>query len=392
MLFKNKIGLAVFGALFLFSIGLSGITSLNAASASGIYDEFDRLFISTVSEIFDYEETADTIVSAEKTELYDIEISHLGLQYSFEYAGLGGFAIIIMDGGLPVVAEITTDAEAPFENPELTNVYVSHGVYWEYDGIDYYDCVSGLPVDPESVEAMKEKAFFGGGSINYDSERVDYLYRSENRYNVLSSIPIYNYGGYNGCAAAAGSNLIAYYDKTYTNLIPNYDPGNLLFGNYRFKVANATTNALAETLFNDMGTNSIVPGTTITQFRSGMSAYINRQGYSVSYTSLFSFGSLNYENAKTAVLNGKAIALFMAGFRNVTFTNENGYDILHYEFTDTNHVSVGLGCLEVNYTLPNYSTVTHKYIHSSIGVGIYRNGYINIATTDIDEALVVNVS
>ncbi len=141
-----------------------------------------------------------------------------------------------------------------------------------------------------------------------------------------------------------------------------------------------------------MGINTILPGTTIPQFRSGMSAYINRQGYSVSYTSLFSSGSLNYENTKTAVLNNKAVALFLSGWRNVTFTNGEGYDVLTYEYCDTNHVSVGFGCLEVNYTLPNYSTVTHKYIHASICAGIYRNGYINIATTDIDEALAINIS
>jgi hypothetical protein len=229
-----------------------------------------------------------------------------------------------MDGEDPAVTEITTDAAAPFESSELLHVYVSYGLYWEYDGDVYFDCDSGLTVDSGSVDAMRDFAYRGSDRLYYDSERIDYLYRSENKYNVLSSIPLYNYGGVNGCAAAAGSNIVAYYDKTYTNLIPNYEPGNLLLGIYRFKVANSTTTAVADTLYNDMGVNTIRPGTTIPQFRSGMSTYMNRQGYSVSYTSLFSSGSLNYNNAKTAVLNGKAIALFMAGFRNVTFTNETG--------------------------------------------------------------------
>ena len=73
------------------------------------YNEIDRLFESTITEIFDYEQTeGGAKVEAEKELLYDINLCELGVLYDFAYKDKEGFAIIIDDGDVKVT-EIYTD-------------------------------------------------------------------------------------------------------------------------------------------------------------------------------------------------------------------------------------------------------------------------------------------
>jgi hypothetical protein len=349
----------------------------------------DALFRSTLNEILDYENADDAQITADKETLYDAELLPLGVLYSFTQAGTDGFAIIIYDGG-PTVTEVSLDAPSPFAT-EHTKVYIALQMYWYHDGAGYYDCVTGLKVADECIDEVKETAFSGSPQLQYDSETIYYIYRSENKYNVLTSIPIYNHAPLNGCAPIAGTNLVAYYDRLYPNLIPNYEPVNTFLGVWLFKGANSTTTALAETLHADMQTNVVQPGTTIPQFKNGLSIYAGRNGYSVGYTSVMRFGSLDYEQAKSVVTNNKALAIFMRGFRGTTFDSGNGNDHLMYEYATANHTVAGFGCLDVTYTLTNYQTRTDRYIHCSMGTGIHRNAYVNIATSQIDEALAIAI-
>ena len=57
------------------------------------YNEIDRLFESTITEIFDYEQTeGGAKVEAEKEWLYDINLCELGVLYDFAYKDKEGFA------------------------------------------------------------------------------------------------------------------------------------------------------------------------------------------------------------------------------------------------------------------------------------------------------------
>ena len=161
-----------------------------------------------------------------------------------------------------------------------------------------------------------------------------------------------------------GTNLIVYYDKTYTNLIPNYEPGRSILGRYRFNVENETTAALTDTLQKDMGTDE--NGTTISEFQAGLRSYIKRQGYNVSFSSIMTSGKVNYEKAKTIVLQNKALAIFMSGYKGTTIVTNEGYDLLEYEYTKASHAVVGFGCLEVKYTLSDNSIRTDKYYKDNI--------------------------
>lgn len=381
---SNKIIASVFAALLL-------APSVNAlkAGAAVRYDELDNLFQATLNGILGYENVEEASISAEKEMLYDIELNELGVVYDFIYNGQDGFAILIDDGEVKVT-EITTDGSSPYSD-EATNVYVSEGLYWYNDGGQFYDCISDLPISDEAIETVSETAYFGAIEFKYSSEQINYTYRSETPYNISWSIPMYDYGDKNGCVPIAGTNLIAYLDKTFPNLIPEYEPGTTFLGQYRFKSGNDTIYAVSDTLYADMGVTTS-KGATISDFRSGMKKYVNRQGYNISFSSLMSWGKIKFDTAKSIVQQGKPIALFLSGHTSTTIATDEGRDILNYESSNGNHAVAGFGCLEVNYTFSNNSTRTDRYIHCAMGVGLFQNGYLNIGSAKINEALAITIS
>lgn len=75
-------------------------------------DELDMLFQTTLEGILDREKVKETVISAKKDMIYDINLHDLGIQYRFEYGNEKGFAILI-DNGSPKVAEVYMDANSP---------------------------------------------------------------------------------------------------------------------------------------------------------------------------------------------------------------------------------------------------------------------------------------
>ncbi len=383
---KTVIGLTVTFALALLAPSLTNLK----ANAVVRYEVIDTLFQKTLNGVLDYESVEQASVSAQKETLYDIKLNDLGVLYSFRYNDQEGFAIIIDDGDLKVT-ELYTAGESPYSD-EQQKIYVSEGVYWYSEDDQFYDCITNLPISVEGIETVSATAYFGAVEFTYSAELINYMYRSETPYNILFSIPTYDYGKTNGCVPIAGTNLIAYLDKTYSNLIPDYEPGTTFLGRfYRFKAVNDTIYTLSDTLYADMGatTNN---GATVSQFRSGMKKYVNRQGYAIGYESLMSWGKLKFDRAKTVVEEGKPIALFLSGYTSTTIATEEGRDALNYETTAGNHAVAGFGCLEVSYTFSDNSTRADRYIHCAMGVGLYQNGYINVGSAKIDEALAITIS
>ena len=377
-----------FALIFVGLLLVPSLTNLKA-SAAVRYEEIDTLFQETLNGVLDYENVEEAVISAQKETLYDSALNELGVLYDFTYNDQEGFAIIIDDGSLKVT-ELYTAGESPYSDKQQ-NIYVSEGLYWYHDGGQFYDCLTGLPISDEGIETVSETAYFGAVEFTYSSELINYMYRLETPYNILFSIPTYDYAKTNGCVPIAGTNIIAYLDKTYPNLISDYEPCNVFLGRYLFKGINDTIYALSDTLYADMET-SAGNGATVSQFRSGMKKYVNRQGYSISYESLTSWGKLKFDRATTVVEEGKPIALFLSGYTSTKIATEEGRDALNYETTAGNHAVAGFGCLEVNYTFSDNSTRADRYIHCAMGVGLYQNGYINVGSAKIDEALAITIS
>lgn len=367
-------------------LGATGVC-LNVHAAVR-YDEADKLFYETLNEIFDYENADTTRVSAEKERVYDIELNELGIAYSFTYGEEQGFALVIDDGELRVT-EFYPEGESPYKQEAGKNIYVRQGIYWYSDGGSFYDCETDLPISENSVELLGEAAYRGTGEAYYEEERVEYIYRTKNEYNIIS-IPACMHGAEASCVAKMCVNLVVYLDKTYPNLIPDYVPGLSFMGSYMFRSDTPETKAVYDQLYKDTGTDE--NGATVADFKSGFQKYANRQGYKVSYTRLMSWWNFNYESAKTAVQAGKPLALFMEKYRGVTISELEGYDFLEYEITDGNHAAAGFGCLEVNYTLTGNKTRTDKYVYGALNVALFGKGYINIDEVEIVDAYAITIS
>lgn len=360
------------------------------ANASVSQSEADILFFKTISEIFDYELKDEGSISVTKDRLYDVKLNELGLLYEFEYKNNKGFAILINDGVMQI-AELYTEGISPYKHSESKNIYVTQGIYWYYNNVQFYDCVTELPISENAYGTLSEVAYSGEINTRFETERVEFQYRTENKYNIIKSIPNCQYSKAAGCVPLAATNLIVYYDKTFPNLISEYEPGRTVFGNYIYNSENSTTMSVCDTLYNDMGTSSFLSGTSVSQFRSGLKKYINRQGYDVEYGSLMSQSKFNFEIAKETVQSNVAMVLFMKEYQALQINKYDGYDIIEYEITDSNHAVAGFGCLEVVYTVSGNLIRKDEYVYASLGTGVYGKGYINAKTAQINDALSVHI-
>lgn len=359
------------------------------ANAAVIESETDKLFYKTFNEIFDYEKADTMAVSAEKERVYDIELNELGIAYSFTYGEKQGFALVIDDGELRVT-EFYTQGESPYKQEGVKNIYVRQGIYWYSDGERFYDCETNLLISEKSVKLLKENAYRGGADPVYETERVDFLYRSENKYNILPSIPGCMYGEENSCVAKMCTNLVVYLDKIYPNLIPNYEPGIEFLGSYMYRSDTAETMAVFDQMYTDTGTDA--NGASVADFKSGFQKYVNRQGYTANYIRLMTWWNFDYDAAKSAAQSGKPMAVFMQGYKGVQITESDGHDFLDYEITNGSHALAGFGCLEVNYTFSDNTTRTDRYVYGALAVSMFEEGYINIDEVDIDDAYAITIS
>ncbi len=234
--------------------------------------------------------------------------------------------------------------------------------------------------------------FESGGTTDYYNVEIGFDTYETSYIRIEIGCPTYkNYNQANSCAPQAGSILIAYYDVTYTNLVPNFDPGNYYNGKYYFRNTNDTMIAVKEQLYDLMGTNTVNPGTSVSQFKNGMNSYVNGRGYNISYQSCG--GSFNLENAKQYISQQQPIVLFLNSYEyydlgafNVT---ENSLKMLG-KSSNNGHVLVAYGYREYKLYVNGQLSRTEKYLLVSFGDG--TNGYLVInSTACIDEAYAISI-
>ena len=196
----------------------------------------------------------------------------------------------------------------------------------------------------------------------------------------------------NACAPIGGSIVVGYYDRYCTDLIPNVTPGFMLNGNYRYfpMASNATAiQSVIVSLYNSMGTNSLMPGTTRTQYQTGLSTYVTNAGYNISFTSVMSGGSLDVNGIISQLTSGKVVTLYIANpnLCSVTFGSTSAtYTI--YPYTG-NHIEIAYKYKLIKY----YDTINSNYrtdILLGVSTGMYeeKSGwyYVGYSATNLDHA------
>ncbi len=220
---------------------------------------------------------------------------------------------------------------------------------------------------------------------------VDYENKDENTFNMALKHPNFTYSAHLAdCACIGGSNILGFYDRYDENLIPNHTSGRLLVGKYIYSSQDSYIYDLVDQLYSDMGTDS--EGTTVEQFKSGMITYCNRKGKSISFTSCMRNNKFDYSVAKSYMESNQPVVLFCGGYNVADISLYEKSDRINYYESSANHVMVGFGYKEINYTLPNSTHITYQYMTVASGVQTKDSGYYNINyNTNVNDAYAVNI-
>ena len=364
------------------------------ASAEINQEECDKLFAATVNALIDESEVENGTISALRKPLYDISVEPLGYVYEFSLKDSEGYAIIVNTEGEYVAQEVMPHSVSPYAESEGQCVYVGTMTYLEYSEGVYTDAKSGTVIPDEVVEILAEDALYGGGAITGSQVvHIEYKNRAVDEYLMAYSVPHNTSAPYSSaCACIAGSSIVAFYDRYCPELMPNYVPGREIMGYYFYNGQTTEMFYVAEQLFHDMGTSETA-GTTTAQFLSGMKKFVNRAGYTFSYSSCMSGGNFNYSAAKNGIVNNKVTALFLSGFNVIELGEEENKDLMRYTLSKENHVMVGYGYRDVTYTYDSGAQETFNFMYVASGISDNTEGYFNINyNTKINDAYSVSIT
>lgn len=202
----------------------------------------------------------------------------------------------------------------------------------------------------------------------------------------------------NVCGPVAATNILVYYDRWSTNLIPNFDPGMISYGSYSYfpDIEWSQVNAMTVTLY-DLMNIAEIGGTTSAYFKSGLNSYVATQGYDISYTSCYnSATTLNLTTLATAI-NQEKIALIMCSQYNFIYevndvTAQGFVDYTQFNST-VGHMMMVYGYKTLGYYSNGVKVGEDTFLLVSSGYSTQEKGYMRLnAFSVIDEAWIIDIS
>lgn len=385
------------------ALGMIGASVLSAGQVittkAEELDAADQSFLEFVLSDADYQGEIEYTHSP----LYNEELEVNGRQYDFTIGDVEGYALLTeiqsINETFYEVEELFYNKQSPFDECEGLPVYITHRVYLDYKNDAFYNLVDDNVVEDAVVDDWAYKGFryYGSDSFVEQVQTVSYSTKSTESYTIPYDLPNY-FGVVNeetGCANNAGACIIGYYDRFYENLIPNYKSYVKIGNVIRYRTGTTEVIDLVEELYVLMGTDVNHLGTTFSEFQAGMLQYVANKGYTYSTTNLFVNGSFNIQNYKSAVQNGKPVALFMTGFALVNEIIETtNMDTVLSGYSMAPHVMVGCGYkIDKYYNSNGAIQDTRTYLKVASGSNIYGIGYLNInGLGQMDRAISVTIS
>lgn len=227
-----------------------------------------------------------------------------------------------------------------------------------------------------------------------DSETISYYSKSVEEYSFTGDIPSYSNDSSTGCANVAGAEIIAFYDKDYESLIPNFQVYIRLGTVLKYKSQTAEIEACMNELGDLMGTDSNGAGTSFSGFQTGMSLYVSKYG-GLNYQSdnVCTAGNLNLSKFKSAINAGKPVALFMPAYTFQAITEGNGYDSIDSIYNTVAHVVAACGYrVDTYYDQSNRVIETRTYLKVASGLIKYGITYLSVDTSIFNEAISITIS
>ena len=243
--------------------------------------------------------------------------------------------------------------------------------------------------------ADEEVRYTNGGISLYSS--AEYLYynsRTQLEYNITPGMaPTYIATGEytNACGAIAGANTIGFFDKYVEDLIPgwqSYFPAN---GRYKPDDKVYIPAVIAE-LYTLMRTNVDDVGVSETDFLNGLQEFVEIRDKNITYTSLYSNGTINYAGCKASIDAGKPILVFMDPTDMISISVRDGNDYIMRQSLASAHIALIYGYERIQSILTDNTVRTDTYLIMSTGQISPRVSYLDITTSvDINDAKGVNI-
>ena len=192
------------------------------------------------------------------------------------------------------------------------------------------------------------------------------------------------------CGAVAGAEVVAFYDKYYTDLIPDWTSYYTSTGNYRIQDADHII-PMMEDLYYLMNTNVGGAGVTEEDFRTGLKTYVKNHNHRCSYTSVKSGSTLNYDSCVNAIDNKKVIVLFTTAGNVYDISQYSGYDTIAPYTINGNHIMIAYGYVQLKYYNGSSLIRTETFLQVATGFAIPSIRYYKINSTNLVSAYVVNM-
>lgn len=227
----------------------------------------------------------------------------------------------------------------------------------------------------------------------YSSIVINYTRREITAENYTDGNCPYYYpvsGLTNACGAVAGSEVVAFYDKYFPELIPDWVSYYPASGKYRVQDFTYVPSVMRE-MYTLMRTNVEDVGVSRTECLDGLRSYINGRGRQVSYQSVTSGSSINFEQCKNAIDNNKVILLFTLPTTVYAMSEANNSD----SFFETNiagaHIMVAFGYLQIKYYNNGGLFRTDTFLQVAMGQPGYTEKMYKIDSATTEAAYIVNI-
>lgn len=223
---------------------------------------------------------------------------------------------------------------------------------------------------------------------------IEYNYRTVDAYNTPGGAPRYTpvSGMSNACGAVAGTAIVAFYDKYYENMIPDWVSYYPASGLYRLQDSVHVPAVMWE-LYDLMQTNVKDVGVSEQEFVDGLKMYINKQGYSVNMQNVVSGSSIDYQACKKAIDSNKVIALLSHAGDVYLMDESKNVDTVTPVNIAGSHIMVAYGYYEINYYDSNNNLFrTDMYLDVATGLNVYQTALYKVNPHNLSSAYIVNLS
>ena len=194
----------------------------------------------------------------------------------------------------------------------------------------------------------------------------------------------------NACGAVAGAEIVAFYDKYFPNLIPDWMSYYTSNGNYRRQDATIVP-ALIRDMYTRMRTNVDDVGVSRTDFLNGLTSYISNKGYEVTYQDVMTASKINFEKCRNAIDNNQVVAIFAKPTSVYELSYGSNSDTIIPIKIASAHIMVAFGYLQIKYYNNSGLFRTDSYLMAAMGKSDYTCVLYKMNSSDTEAAYIVNV-